>query len=310
MSSRDQTDASPMEGDKTDAKGGDQTGALPPLPSASGGFGDKLGDKFQNIMTFEEFTADEYKMDHLNRGLAIVINNEVFSKELGLGARTGTYQDAVALNERFEDMGFDVQMHENVPVKEMVQILTKAAKDHNYNMNSDCFVCAILTHGEEGYVFGVDAKIETKQLLEPFKGNNCGSLVGKPKIFIIQACQGSQFDEGVAVDVADAKAKPAREVQVYKIPSEADFLIAYSVVPGYFSWRNSTNGSWFIQALSRVLGLHWQDMDLLTIMTRVNKIVAYEFESRTTKEYMNQKKQIPCITSMLTKEVRFKPKKK
>ena len=61
-----------------------------------------------------------------------------------------------------------------------------AAKDHNYNMNSDCFVCAILTHGEEGYVFGVDAKIETKQLLEPFKGNNCGSLVGKPKIFIIQ----------------------------------------------------------------------------------------------------------------------------
>ena len=48
-----------------------------------------------------------------------------------------------------------------------------------------------------------------------------------------QACQGAQFDGGVRVDVADAKHHmPAREVQVHKIPSEADFLIAYSVVPG------------------------------------------------------------------------------
>lgn len=77
---------------------------------------------------------------------------------------------------------------------------------------------------------------------------------------------------------------------------------------GYFSWRNSAQGSWFIQALSEVLARHWRDMDLLTIMTRVNKKVAYDFESRTGKEFMNQKKQIPCITSMLTKEVIFRPK--
>ena len=77
---------------------------------------------------------------------------------------------------------------------------------------------------------------------------------------------------------------------------------------GYFSWRNSANGSWFAQALSEILAKNWETMDLLTMMTRVNKKVAYEFESRTGKEFMNQKKQIPCITSMLTKEVRFKPK--
>ena len=27
----------------------------------------------------------------------------------------------------------------------------------------------------------------------------------------------------------------------------ADFLIAYSTVPGFYSWRNTTQGSWFIQ---------------------------------------------------------------
>jgi len=28
------------------------------------------------------------------------------------------------------------------------------------------------------------------------------------------------------------------------LPSEADFLYAYSTVPGYYSWRNSQRGSW------------------------------------------------------------------
>ena len=29
------------------------------------------------------------------------------------------------------------------------------------------------------------------------------------------------------------------------LPSEADFLYAYSTVPGYYSWRNSQRGSWY-----------------------------------------------------------------
>ncbi|XP_052791279.1 caspase-3-like [Mya arenaria] len=309
MSSKDTVDAKTIPDDRTDAKPhGAGEGKMPqlpgqhmpPLPRSAG----------ETMMTAEEFFADEYKMDYPNRGRAIIINNKTFDRSLGLGERTGTDQDAIALHQRCEEMGFDVDMYQDLRCEDMRQVLSKASQNENYNQESDCFMCAILSHGEEGVVFGIDSKIETKLLLEPFKGNNCNSLVGKPKIFIIQACQGSQFDGGVHVDVADAKSHMSnREIQVHKIPSEADFLIAYSVVPGYFSWRNSANGSWFIQALSSVLAQNWQSLDLLTIMTRVNKKVAYEFESRTGKEFMNQKKQIPCITSMLTKEVRFKSKK-
>ena len=61
-----------------------------------------------------------------------------------------------------------------------------AAGDNEYNSQSDAFVCAILSHGEEGVVFGIDAKIEIQELLRFFKGNNCAGLVGKPKIFFIQ----------------------------------------------------------------------------------------------------------------------------
>lgn len=42
-------------------------------------------------------------------------------------------------------------------------------------------------------------------------------------------------------------------VMSYKIPNHADFLIAYSTIPGFYSWRNTSAGSWFVQALCYVL---------------------------------------------------------
>jgi hypothetical protein len=35
-------------------------------------------------------------------------------------------------------------------------------------------------------VYGKNGKIDIKKLLQPFKGNNCDSLAGKPKLFFIQ----------------------------------------------------------------------------------------------------------------------------
>lgn len=279
-------------------------------PFKPGGSHGSSGFRPENVLSSEDFFSDKYKMNYPNRGKALIINNRHFDRRLNLGERTGTDVDAIALHQRFGEMGFEADVVDNLTVKDMVQVLAKAAADDEFNLHSDCFVCVILTHGEEGVVYGTDDKIEVKTLLEPFKGDKCRGLIGKPKIFFIQACQGVQFDAGVGVNVADAKGDlpMEQEMQVHKIPSEADFLIAYSVVAGYFSWRNSANGSWFIQALSEVLAKHWKTMDLLTMMTRVNKKVAYDFESRTGKEFMNQKKQIPCITSMLTKEVLFTDK--
>jgi len=53
----------------------------------------------------------------------------------------------------------------------------------------DCFVCCVMSHGEEGHVFGSDGlPVLIKDMMSPFKP--CPQLTGKPKIFLIQACQG------------------------------------------------------------------------------------------------------------------------
>ena len=65
----------------------------------------------------------------------------------------------------------------------MVSFFPAAKLNHN---DSDCFLLAILSHGDEGVIYGTDGIIQLDMLINPFKGDKCPSLIGKPKIFIIQ----------------------------------------------------------------------------------------------------------------------------
>ena len=85
------------------------------------------------------------------------------------------------------------------------------------------------------------------------------------------------------------------------VPAEADFLLAYSTVPGFVSWRNSEKGSWFVQALCEVFMTYAGQEDLLSMLVRVNRKVAQEFQS------YEQKKQVPSPVVRLTKKVYFFP---
>jgi len=81
------------------------------------------------------------------------------------------------------------------------------------------------------------------------------------------------------------------------------------VSAGYFSWRNSQNGSWFVQALHRML-TQYRDkpLDFVSLLSRVNHEVAYAFESNAAQAHMTRKKQVPSIVSMLTKDLYLTPK--
>lgn len=108
--------------------------------------------------------------------------------------------------------------------------------------------------------------------------------------------------------MADLGMVEADAPSVYRVPCEADFLYAFSTVSGYFSWRNTELGSWFIQSLCRTLDNHVFDpeMDFVRLLTRVNYEVAMVHESNVPSDNKwHRKKQIPSIVSMLTKDLIF-----
>lgn len=90
---------------------------------------------------------------------------------------------------------------------------------------------AILSHGEQGIIFAKDGAYKPDDSLwGQFTGDKCITLAGKPKLFFIQACQGDRFDGGVQLQRRSTQVDGSGSS--FKIPIYADFLIAYSTIPG------------------------------------------------------------------------------
>ncbi|XP_053186847.1 caspase-3a [Scomber japonicus] len=235
-----------------------------------------------------------YRLDYPSMGQCIIINNKNFDRRTGMNQRNGTDVDAANAMKVFSKLGYKAKVFNDQTVGQMVQILTEASKqDHS---SSASFVCVLLSHGDEGVFFGTDGSIDLKSLTSLFRGDRCKSLVGKPKLFFIQACRGTELDPGIETDSPEGSTK---------IPVEADFLYAFSTAPGYYSWRNTMTGSWFIQSLCEMMSQYGKELELQHILTRVNHKVALEFVSVSNSPGFDAKKQIPCIMSMLTKEMYF-----
>ncbi|CAB3992936.1 caspase 3 [Paramuricea clavata] len=263
--------------------------------------------------TYKDRIAPDYMypMTHSNRGKAFIINNKTFLPLSGMDEypRKGTDIDAEDLRKLFNDLGFETKVYHNKTSKKIMKKFDKyAAMDHT---NYDCIICAVLTHGKEGLIYSTDGQITIKELTAKFR---CKSLHGKPKLFFFQACQGVEYMDGHEetdgagqdnpLDVVDGPG-PSDNNKI-TLPIEADFMYAYSTVPGYYSWRNSERGSWFVQAIVSVFRQNALTMDVLRMMTLVNAEVAKQ-KSNTTKEFSNNKKQIPSIISQLRKELYFFP---
>ena len=245
--------------------------------------------------------APYYNMNHKRRGIAIIFNHEHFDIH-SLKSRTGTNVDCDNLAKVLKGLGFKVTVLTDKTSVEVLNYIQQTAQmDHT---DSDCLLVAVLTHGELGMLYAKDTHYKPENLWHYFTGDNCPSLAGKPKMFFIQACQGDKLDGGVKlVNYTETDGSPSAS---YKIPVHADFLIVFSTVPGYYSWRNTTRGSWFMQALCEELRYAGTERDILTLLTFVCQRVALDFESNTPDLLpMHQQKQVPCITSMLTRLLVF-----
>lgn len=253
-----------------------------------------------------ERNATIYNMRHKRRGVALILNHKNFDPRLGLKVRNGTDADKENLRITLRQLEFEVHSYDDLKFKDIEKLIDHLSQN-DLHSDADCLFIAVLSHGEAGILYASDQAYKPDRIWSQFTGDNCPSLAGKPKMFFIQACQGDQLDSGVQLKRYTESDSNAIS---YKIPTHADFLIAYSTVPGFYSWRNTTSGSWFMQALCNVLQRQGrQGIDLLSCLTIVNRKVAFDFQSNVPSDReMHEKKQIPCITSMLTREIVFAPK--
>ncbi|KAH8863223.1 Caspase-3 [Schistosoma japonicum] len=232
------------------------------------------------------------------RGECLLINQRDFDPSTNHSRRNGTDIDADRIERVFRSLNYKVTRILNITKKALGQTLVEASqKDHS---SYDSFVFVMLTHGENNIVYTSDDEVQTSYIMSFFRGDRCPSLIGKPKLFFFQACRGVSFDKGVSTMVADA----GDDVIVHKLPVEADILVSYSTVPGYFAWRNSTTGSWYIQELCNALETDIKNgnhTDIMTLLTVVARVVAYQYRSSTGQVEADNMKQMTSTVSTLTR---------
>ncbi|XP_041370746.1 caspase-3-like [Gigantopelta aegis] len=238
-----------------------------------------------------------YTMTRFPRGIAMIINNVVYNAP-GLEKREGSGVDVKNLKDMFRISGYMtvVQFNDLTDSEMMIEVKKMAAGDHR---EYDCFICCILAHGGRGTVKGVNGKdVQLQTIFSQFRGPNCPSLVGKPKLFFIQACQGSQEQRNVVAPRYQSDVI-RDETPVHMAAEGEDFFIACSTEPGFVSYRHPEKGSVFITSLSKNV-LELCDHSLSDIMHTVCSDIAKANED-------SERKQVPWYSSTLTKTCVLRP---
>ncbi|XP_035031410.1 caspase-8 isoform X2 [Hippoglossus stenolepis] len=240
-----------------------------------------------------------YSMTQAKRGICLIINNCNFSRS-SLKYRAGTMVDEQCLSHVFKWLGFDVEVHLDCTSEKMLSVLRElGGRDHR---QMDCVACCVLSHGQEGSVYGVDTQtVDIKVLKEPLNALNCPTLAEKPKLFFVQACQGQKEQDAVYIEADGPEPSlVCSDALKDSIPAEADFLMSMATVPSFVSFRDKKKGTWFIQSLCKnLVELVPGGLDLLSILTKVNDDVSLKTKTE------GEKKQMPQQASTLRKNVVF-----
>ena len=201
-------------------------------------------------------------MNKRPHGYCVIINNIHF-QDKNIADRKGADEDEKRLKILFRALKFDVIVRRDLNKHEIERVAeTYGGKNHR---DFDAFVLILMSHGgDRDHILGVDGRETTvKNLMVEFQANKCPSLIGKPKVFIIQTCRGlinnatETFLSSIgSINAASAQMdnstfadpfSPDSTLPRSEFPREADFLLAFATVPGYVAFRSPESGTFFIQ---------------------------------------------------------------
>lgn len=236
---------------------------------------------------------EDYRMKSSQRGICLIINNVLFDLEI-FPQRKGSDMDAFRFKEIFKQMGFTVESKRNLTSDRMKamfkQVSARCMAKH------DALVVILLSHGTESGIYGTDGlEVDMHDILTYFDNKRCKQMMGKPKVFIVQACRGRLADQGVKDSqtffsqpesqtltqpsqftqnsMASPKISRWSELDKNYHPTRTDMVLCFSCHTGFVSTRNEEEGSWLGSSLSLHLEKEACRRHLIEIFNMVSRDV-------------------------------------
>lgn len=234
---------------------------------------------------------EDYKMRSCRRGICLIINNVQFELD-SLPIRKGSDMDAHRFKKIFTQLGFSVESKRNLTSDKMKatfkQISARCSSKH------DALIIILLSHGTESGLYATDGlEVDLNDILTNFDNKRCKQMIGRPKVFIIQACRGRLFDYGVKETqtlLSQTDTQGSTQASVFnpsdtpKItrwtefdnnnhPTRTDMLLCFSCHTGYVSTRNENEGSWLGASLAKYLVRESCRKNFIQILNMVSRDV-------------------------------------
>ncbi|XP_057370245.1 uncharacterized protein LOC130691332 [Daphnia carinata] len=214
------------------------------------------------------------KRNEMKPGHCVIFNQQFFkNKEQN---RAGSDKDREKLKLMFHGSGIDTEVYENLESFDLISKIKNLAKRDWKDYG--CFIVCLLSHGVENAIQCYDGRyVNYTELKNEFSLYNCPSLYGKPKIFIVQACQVPLSKNGDifphmwdTISFALGKWQSPTEVKwpkleinpnyeskirqdAMKYPPLMDFITIKAAMAGFEAFRNKDLGTFFINALCDTL---------------------------------------------------------
>ncbi|CAK5089073.1 unnamed protein product [Meloidogyne enterolobii] len=148
-----------------------------------------------DIITYYKSHKNEiYRNFSTPRGLALIINNYQFINKQN---REGTQVDEFSLCNLFKQLGYKIICERDLTARQMWITIQKFAEREEH-LQCDSAIVVVMSHGVFDHLLGIDEMpVNFHSFVSCLNSKNAPKLIGKPKIFIVQACRGENYDEGV-----------------------------------------------------------------------------------------------------------------
>jgi len=274
-----------------------------------------------NIKMASNLGINKYKMDHKERGIALVINIQNFDPTPDprneLKERVWSRKDVESLRTTFEFLEFEFQLLQNLKASEIISTIQGMLTIHAYRTDVDCFVFVVMSHGGQDKIMASDnIEVSFEEIIAPIK--SCESLIGKPKLFFFQSCRGENEMETTAISSSSFKtsSQSLKLDSIYKTDAnpvantnnisileyESDLFIFYSTLPNHssFSFHDVNKGTYFIQSVCEVLSQAYMNLP--------NNLSLSQMITKINEKVKEGGMQMADPRTTLTKELYFVPK--
>ena len=250
------------------------------------------------------------------RGIGLVIVNyfEDFPEPT---KRVGAKEELQRLTKLFESFNLEVRRHIELTKNEIVNVLEDTVKDPK--LGSDSMIAiAISSHGCEEGLLGINIDDRLKHRNDPnyknmedcisptqiqkiFNGDNCPSLAGRPKLFLLNGCRGKGMENIFQIEGEEEEERLVCDTIIKLATTWSDFFVIHSCVIGNKSMRCTKRGSLFIIEFSEAYAKYGSKYPIESIMPTVNRNLIIVCQRKDAPSKQSCTWESPCTRSHSTK---------